>query len=180
VKVVSDAGPLMALAKVGRLDLLFQVFPRIWTPPAVYEELITAGLRLGAPDALLLEGCYRSEHIAVRTPRAMPAEEERVLGSGEAQSIRLALEEQAEWLLIDDFDARRAASDQLKAAGLETRVTGTLGVIVMTYQRRLIPRQTALEVVEALTARPDIWISADLSRRIRDILLREPDDLLQT
>ena len=47
MKVVSDAGPLMALAKIGGLDALFKLFSKIWTPPAVYEELITAGLHLG-------------------------------------------------------------------------------------------------------------------------------------
>jgi hypothetical protein len=49
----------MALAKVGGLDALFRLFPKILTPPAVYEELITAGQRLGAPDAALLRACYR-------------------------------------------------------------------------------------------------------------------------
>lgn len=176
MKVVSDAGPLMALAKVGQLDLLFRLSPKIWTPPAVYEELVPAGLRLGAPDARLLEDCYRSEQIEIRAPESMPVEGELLLGPGEAQSIRLALEERADWLLVDDSDARRAATDQLRAAGLETRIMGTLGVIVMGYQERQISREMALNTVEALTARPDIWISAALARRIRDLLLQEPDD----
>jgi len=58
----------MALAKVGGLDALFQLFPKVLTPPAVHEELVTAGLRLGAPDALLLEGHYRSAQIEIRSP----------------------------------------------------------------------------------------------------------------
>jgi predicted nucleic acid-binding protein len=176
VKVVSDAGPLMALAKVGRLDVLLQLFPKVWTPAAVYEELVTAGLRLGAPDAPLLESYYRSAQIEVRSPGPLTSEEAGLLGAGEAQSIRLAIEERADWLLVDDFDARQTASIRLQAAGLPTRVIGTLGVIVTAYQKREITRQTALEVVDALSARPDIWISAGLCRRVRETLHGEPNE----
>jgi uncharacterized protein len=176
VTVVSDAGPLMALAKVGGLDALFWLFPKIWTPPAVFEELVTAGLRLGAPDALLLERYYLSEQIEVRPPRTVLSDGEEPFGAGEAQSLRLAIEEHADWLLVDDFDARRMASNRLKAAGLDTKVTGTLGVIVAACQKRKISPQTALGLVDALSARPDIWISADLCRRVREIIHQEPDE----
>jgi predicted nucleic acid-binding protein len=174
VKVVSDAGPLMALAKVGGLDPLFHLFPNIWTPPAVYEELVTAGLRLGAPDAALLESHYHSEQIQVRSPVLILSGVEGLLGAGEEQSIRLAIEERADWLLVDDSDARRTASASLKTAGLETKVTGTLGIIVAACQKRRISRQTALGLVDSLSARPDIWISVDLCRRVREILREEP------
>ena len=39
--IVADAGPLMALAKVNGLDVLFHLFPKILTPPAVYFEVAT-------------------------------------------------------------------------------------------------------------------------------------------
>lgn len=175
MKVVSDAGPLMALAKIGGLDALFKfkLFSKIWTPPAVYEELITAGLHLGAPDASLLESYYRSERIEVRSPGLPLSQEKGLLGAGEEQSIRLAIEERADWLLVDDSDARRAASTSLKTAGLDTRVTGTLGVIVAACQKRKISRQSALRLVDSLSARPDIWISVDLCRRVRETLREE-------
>lgn len=52
---VSDSGPLMALAKVGGLELLFQLFQRVVATPAVYAETVVAGRRLGASDARLSE-----------------------------------------------------------------------------------------------------------------------------
>ena len=55
MKIVSDAGPLMALAKVDGLAVLFRLFPRILIPPAVYEETVVAGQRLGALDAALVK-----------------------------------------------------------------------------------------------------------------------------
>ncbi len=69
--VVSDAGPLMALAKIGGLDILFRLFSQILTPPAVYDELVTAGLRLGAPDAELLESRYQAQELVVISPAAL-------------------------------------------------------------------------------------------------------------
>ena len=41
--IVSDAGPLMALAKTGGLAALFGLFPSVLTAPAVYEEVVAAG-----------------------------------------------------------------------------------------------------------------------------------------
>jgi hypothetical protein len=49
----------MALAKVGGLDTLFRLFPKILTPPTVYQEVVTEGLRVGAPDAAILDLRYR-------------------------------------------------------------------------------------------------------------------------
>jgi predicted nucleic acid-binding protein len=45
VKVVADAGPLMALAKVDALAVLFRLYPKVLTPPAVYEETVVAAYR---------------------------------------------------------------------------------------------------------------------------------------
>jgi predicted nucleic acid-binding protein len=38
--VVSDTGPLIALAKVDRLSLLEQLFEHVFIPPIVHRELL--------------------------------------------------------------------------------------------------------------------------------------------
>lgn len=40
--VVSNAGPLISLARIGRFRLLQQVFGGICIPQAVYDELVIA------------------------------------------------------------------------------------------------------------------------------------------
>jgi predicted nucleic acid-binding protein len=80
----------MALAKIGGLDVLFRLFSQIMTPPAVYDELVTAGLRLGAPDAELLEARYRAQDLIVISPAAVSLNHPALLGPGEEQSIQLA------------------------------------------------------------------------------------------
>jgi len=37
VRVVSDAGPLIHLARAGHFDLLQELFGRVLIPPAVYQ-----------------------------------------------------------------------------------------------------------------------------------------------
>jgi predicted nucleic acid-binding protein len=158
VIVVSDAGPLMAFAKTAGPGALFSLFPSIVTPPAVYEEVVTAGLRLDAPDALLLRERYQSGALKVQIPAGSSLPLQFPLGRGEEESILLAIEHRAIWFLADDLDARRAAFANFEAAGVETRVKGTLGIILSAFQEGGISREAATRIVIALSRRPDIWI----------------------
>jgi len=51
VKVVANSGPLMALGKLGLLDLLYDLYGRIYIPSAVYTEVVVRGSEHGYPDA---------------------------------------------------------------------------------------------------------------------------------
>ncbi|MBN1401257.1 MAG: hypothetical protein JXA74_10495 [Anaerolineae bacterium] len=42
----------MTLGELNRLDLLADLFDQVHTTRAVYDEVVTQGLALGAPDAL--------------------------------------------------------------------------------------------------------------------------------
>src|SRR5262245_57154563 len=139
----------MALGKTDGLGALFRLFPTILTPPAVYEEVVTAGLRLGAPDALLLQGHYQSGALKVQQPAASSLPLPSPLGSGEEESILLAIEQRAVWLLVDDLDARGAAAVNFEAAGVETRVKGTLGIILSACQVGSLSREEAVVIVTA-------------------------------
>jgi predicted nucleic acid-binding protein len=162
VIVVSDAGPLMALAKTAGLDALFSLFPSIVTPSAVYGEVVTAGLRLSALDAMLLRECYQSGKLTVQSPQGASLPLPSFLGRGEEESILLAIERHAAWFLADDLDARRAAVANFEAAGVETRVKGSLGIILSAYREGRIAKEEAIGIVTDLNRRPDIWISSHL------------------
>ena len=49
--VVCNAGPLIALGKLNRLELLADLYGQVQIPGAVYDEAVTQGLALGMPDA---------------------------------------------------------------------------------------------------------------------------------
>ena len=51
MKAISNAGPLIALAKLGQLGLLLDLFDEIVIPREVCNEVVTKGLLIGAPDA---------------------------------------------------------------------------------------------------------------------------------
>ena len=50
-RVVADAGPLMALAKLNVLPLLKRLYGRVLVSQTVYDEVVTEGLARGYPDA---------------------------------------------------------------------------------------------------------------------------------
>jgi len=160
----------MALAKIGALDVLFRLFPKILTPPAVHHELITEGLRLAAPDAALLQDRYEAGELVVVAPRDASPPAPARLGPGEEESILLAIEIEAIWLLIDDLEARRAALSSFVAAGSKAQIKGTLGVILAAREGGALTTEVAIQLVEALRNRPDIWISADLCDRALALL----------
>lgn len=162
----------MALAKVDGLATLFRLFPQILIPPAVYEETVVAGQRLGAPDAALLEACCNDQKLVLAPPTLPSLPIQRRLGHGEDESIRLAIERRADWLLIDDYDARQAALSSFQAAGVTTQVKGTLGVIVSAHQEGYLAQSEAIGYVNVLSQRPDVWVSPDLCRRVIEILSR--------
>ena len=173
MKVIADAGPLMALAKVDGLGALFLLSPKVFTPPAVYEETVTVGLRLDLPDAGALDRCYRDGSLEVLAPTLSSLPVPSSLGRGEEECIRLAIEHRADWLLIDDLEARRAAELNFQAAGVGTQTKGTLGILVSACQEGRLPKQEAIRFVEALNQRADIWVSADLCKRVIEILDQE-------
>ncbi len=53
--VLCNAGPLMALGKLNRLDLLAELYGEVQITRAVYYEVVAQGLVRGAPDALTVQ-----------------------------------------------------------------------------------------------------------------------------
>jgi predicted nucleic acid-binding protein len=164
--VVADAGPLLALAKIGSLALLFQLYGSVLTTPAVYEETVEVGLALEAPDARLLSAAFDKQQLKVRAPDLMDLPVPALLHRGEAESLRLAIELDVTWLLVDDRVARHAAEENFSAAEVSTKVKGTLRVIVSAYKDHLLSQQEAIFSIEALKLRPDVWIDAGLCDQV--------------
>lgn len=125
--VVSDTSPIRALNHLGLLDVLSQLFGRVLLPPAVLDEL-TRSPRFGAVDL------SQQEFIEVREPRdtARVQQFRENLDLGESEALALALEVDAEALLIDETAGR------LFAKGQGVSVIGTLGVLSRAKTRGLV------------------------------------------
>jgi hypothetical protein len=147
--MVADTGPIMAFARIGRLDLLRQVVGELIIPIAVYEELTGRGHeRPGAADVI------RGEWIQRRMVgnQAMAAQLPPVLHAGEREAIVLAEELQAQ-LLIDEQRGRNIAT----ARGVT--VLGSLRILIEAKRRGLIDR--AQPLLEAMLS-AGYWIDEEL------------------
>jgi predicted nucleic acid-binding protein len=117
--VVSDSSPLIALERIGRLDLLRGVFERLLVPPAVAQEV---GGPL--PSWIVEHDLARPLDQRVAAARLDP---------GEREAIALSLERGAQLVVLDDLRARRLAH------GLGLTVIGTVGVLVSAKRLSLLP-----------------------------------------
>ena len=104
--VVSNSSPLIALARIGRLNLLASFCKRILIPAEVQYEVTVAGR--GLPGA---EEVRKAPWIEV-VPQKSPADPSltqacQSLGAGERGAILLAKSLEADLVLLDDRKARR-------------------------------------------------------------------------
>ena len=127
--VVSDAGPLIALAKVDQLDLLQQLSGEVCIPLAVHRELFA---KLG-PESSRLEDAVQSFLQIAPSPTISSAVARATsrLHPGEREAIALAFERKA-LLLADDQMGRNAA----RRLGLA--VTGVVGVLLRAKEAGLL------------------------------------------
>jgi predicted nucleic acid-binding protein len=89
VIVVSDSSPLIALARIRRLDLLASLFERILIPTEVHHEVTVAGR--GLPGAEEVRKASWIEVRGTRGPVEPPLERAcEGLGAGECGAIFLA------------------------------------------------------------------------------------------
>ena len=121
--VVADTGPVLNLAYAEHLWLLPALFGTLLIPAGVSEELAGYGVKV--------------EYHPWLVRRDVPEELWRpMVGSrlqiGEAQSIVLALEVRASWILLDE----RAGRKEAVHSGL--RPMGTLGVLAMAKREGVI------------------------------------------
>lgn len=106
MKVVSNASPLVNLARIGRLSLLPNLFGRVLIPEAVWQEVVVAGK--GQPGAEEISQANWIERTAVANHHLVHSLRQE-LDPGEAEAIALAIEINADWLLMDERLGRQTA-----------------------------------------------------------------------
>jgi uncharacterized protein len=155
VIVVSDTSPITNLASIGQLELLRQLYGQIVIPPAVYRELTTAGETVPGYQEV-----QTFDWITVQSVKdfARVASLLEQLDEGEAEAIALAIEQQAEWLLIDEELGRRIAENY------QIQFTGILGVLIEAKHQGLITQ--VKPILDALINEADFWVSERLYHRV--------------
>ncbi len=128
--VIADSTCLIGLSKIGRLDILRHLFGHIIVPSAVYHEVVIRGTgRTGAKEvenALWIETREVKNKLAVNTLKLL------MLGAGEAEAIALAVEDAADFIVLDDWKARQVALE------LALPVIGTVAVLTKAMDKGVI------------------------------------------
>jgi len=153
--VVSDTSPITYLIKIGRLELLKRVYPKVYIPKAVYDELLSwdyEDFDQSAIDSNWVEVCKIKD-------KALLAYLELDLDKGEAEAIVLAKEIGANYLLIDERKGWKIAKEQgINAIGL-------IGVLLKAKKMNLISE--VLPLVDDLRMRAGFWLNEDFYQWIK-------------
>lgn len=158
MKVISNASPLIALGKLGQLGLLLKLYKEILIPHEVYHEVVINGYRLGASEAhdvdfLVQQSLVRI--VEVTLPKPLPAWAQAI-DAGEMEVILLALQDNPDWVIIDNAHARRAA----RQLGLPLK--GTVGILLDAFRQKYLSLQEFELIIANIKAHPSYWISERL------------------
>ena len=124
--IVSDSTTLIILFDLNRLELLSNLFPKIISPSAVYDEISTKRA-IELPPFITVQKA--SENETLKSLR-------QLLDLGESEAIALALELNSK-LIIDEKKGRKIAMRQ----GLE--IIGLLGIVYANIKKEFISKEEA-------------------------------------
>jgi predicted nucleic acid-binding protein len=153
--VVSDTSALANLAIVDHLWLLESIYQTIIIPDVVARELAAASNPI--IPAILQSGWIQPQPLT-NSELANQLQQERGLDAGEANAIALALELQADDLLIDERLGRQ------EALRLGLSIIGILGILLVAKQRSLIPQ--VQPVMDTLISQAGFRVSPQLYQRV--------------
>ena len=126
--VVADTSPIFYLLSIGQIEVLPQLFGKVFLPDAVHQELC----HLAAPTVIREWAADLPAWAEVRAVEAIDDAALQSLGAGERAAITLAMALHADLILIDERKGTNVALHK----GFE--VTGTLGVLTLAARRGLV------------------------------------------
>jgi uncharacterized protein len=146
--------PLILLAKIHRLNLLTRLYQEIIVPVAVLDEVrAKPSEEVEQIGAIFQDQKFQLGKATGHGLEGLPLD----LGIGELEAIALAMETNADLVILDDLRGRRIAREN----GLA--ITGTIGVLVEAKERGIIP-SVIRELDNLIEA--GMWISEAFYRRL--------------
>jgi uncharacterized protein len=155
--VISDTTAIIHLSRIRALHLLKELYGEIIIPEAVHGELLGHGR--AQPGALDVLNASWIRVEAVRNP-AVVRKLRAGLDLGESEAIALAIEKNADVLIIDEVAGRRVATQ------LGQRIIGMVGILLRAKRDHLIPEiRSYLDALDRTGFR--------LGKELRDLALRQ-------
>ena len=128
-KVIVNSTPLIILSSINALDILKQLYGKIYIPYAVFKEVTVKQDSAANQIKKHIDTWIHIEKISSNADKKIYKSR---LHDGEVEVMILAQEKNADLVIIDDNAAKKTA----KYLGLP--VTGTLGVLLKAKQKGII------------------------------------------
>lgn len=159
MKVVSNSSALMALSTVGHLEIIQRKFGAISIPEAVWQETVIAGIhKPGAHEIRQADWIHVEPIKNTLLAKAL----QKDIDYSESEAIVLALEIEADLLLLDDKFARTIAIN------LGVTIMGTVGVLIWAKQAGFIP--SLRDELDLLRSQANFRIGQDLmTKALREV-----------
>jgi len=147
---ISDATPLIYMARLGKLHLLKSVFNQVQIPLEVKVETVDKGKTKGCSDAYVIEQALNDGWLILspltpeNTKKSEALAQMTGIDIGEAQVIILAKQKNEKFVLIDQSNARQVARH------LELAPRGTIFIILTAIRRKLITKEEAKQMLATL------------------------------
>ena len=157
--VVTDTSVVLNLCCLHRENLLADLFGIILAPPAVVKEF----QRLSREDPRFL-GLVFPASIQITAPAKIPSvlTSNQKLHAGEIDALSLAVEKNADAVLMDERAGRSIA------ANLGLHCIGILGVLIQAKSMGFLPEIGPL--LDQLESQAGFWIAPQLRKRVLDIV----------
>ena len=156
---VVDSSVLICLVKIGRLEILKELFQVVLIAGSVYEEVVTRGKLSGKPGVSTIEKAIKDgwiQPVAAGSRQIHEAGKYRDkwgIGQGEAESIvlagRLSLP-----VILDDRNARHLAGI------MEITYSGTAALLLKALQQGIIDKRACFASLRDLGQ--VMWLSPDV------------------
>lgn len=146
--IVSNTSPLTNLAAIGQFHLLHELYGNVHIAEGVWAELNAFGKAW--PGSQEVAQAAWIQRLPVQNQQLVTALR-RDLDFGEAESIALAVELDADFVLLNERDGRSAA----KRFGLQ--VVGVLGILLEAKNKGFI--ETVCPCLDALRQQAGFYLS---------------------
>jgi predicted nucleic acid-binding protein len=153
--VISDASPLVSLARIEALELLSTIYGTVTLPEAVWHEVVVDAE--GQPGAKAIRDASWIETQTVSNQDLVQALRQD-LDDGEAEAIALAVETDSPILIMDDQHGRARADH------FEIPCIGVIGVLIEAKDKGHI--RSVRSYLDALRKEAGFHIGDQLYRRV--------------